>query len=130
METQYGWKCPQCSIMYAPWQGSCPACSCATPKPTISYAGTINYGTEVYNTGAYGTVTLTSGWSNPTHVSSGTIFWEPTPTPEAYDYKTARAREAVNDWKVKGGDIKTLIQCIVKAMDDVIDDEEDEDDDD
>lgn len=108
-DIKYGWKCPQCNGVYAPWQGSCPPCS--APKPTTATTG----GTFV---GYSGTITMSPGYD---WAGFGTVFIGPAVKSEA-----VQARETVDNWKAKGFSAKALVAA---AMNTLVDgDEEDEDD--
>jgi hypothetical protein len=112
MDTQYGWKCPQCSVIHAPWQERCPSCS--TPKTTVASSFGPLYGTS-------GTINV----KGVTFSGFGTVFYSPPKT------EPVRAYETVKTWIRDGNSAKTLIDAAVQVLiDNACEDEEDEDEDD
>lgn len=111
MDAQYyGWKCPQCDMMYSPTKQTCAACS--VPKTNAS--GTARY---------IGTVTLSGtmmdGWATAVPSSGHTIRKS----------EHEQAQEAVGSWLEKGFSPKTLITAALEHLEDTEDEDDDEDDD-
>ena len=105
----YGWKCPQCSVIHAPWQQRCP--SCLTPKevpffnPSRGYTATFTFKGDTFSSG------------------SGAAFYSPPQKSEP-----VRAREVVNTWHEGGNSIRALVDAAITALvDEASEEEEDED---
>lgn len=110
MNISFGWKCPQCSAIWAPSVEKCSACASAKATWSGDAAGRPIYG-------AYGTVTMdgvsfSSGF--------GTVFYSPPKT------EATRASEVVTKWQDDGNSVKVLARAAVDAL---VDDEGEEDED-
>lgn len=87
-DIQYGWKCPGCSTVYAPWQGTCEKCSTVTRTVISGYSGTASL----------------------SFVGCGTAFYSPPKT------VAVQAQEVVSDWRTRGFSAKALISAAVDTL--------------